>query len=148
MHSYLESCKQTCRSHLAFHPCLVLPDTHMLGISRSGPQDSAPPVDRPSYASISLRYPYHSLHSLLCSYIYMLSMLEHFWWKYRRKIMVEELDWLQNRAMGVRLATSLWYGTLMKNCFKDWSQSSLWVHCTKYSWNLAPPFVGRAYTLH
>ena len=23
----------------------------------------------------------------------------------------------------VRLATSIWYGTLMKNCFKDWSQS-------------------------
>ena len=26
------------------------------------------------------------------------------------------------RAIRVRLATSIWYGTLMKNCFKDWSQ--------------------------
>ena len=27
------------------------------------------------------------------------------------------------RAIRVRLATSIWYDTLMKNCFKDWSQS-------------------------
>ena len=27
------------------------------------------------------------------------------------------------RAFRVRLATSIWYGILMKNCFKDWSQS-------------------------
>ena len=49
------------------------------------------------------------------------------------------LDWLQslkqcfinvsyqsisnNRAIRVRLTTSIWYDTLMKNCFKDWSQS-------------------------
>ena len=30
----------------------------------------------------------------------------------------------QNRAIRVRLATSIWYDTLMKNCFKDWSQST------------------------
>ena len=30
-----------------------------------------------------------------------------------------------NRAIRVRLATSIWYGTLMKNCFKDWSQSTI-----------------------
>ena len=29
-----------------------------------------------------------------------------------------------NRAIRVRLATSILYGTLMKNCFKDWSQYS------------------------
>ena len=29
-----------------------------------------------------------------------------------------------NRAIRVRLATSVWYDTLMKNCFKYWSQSS------------------------
>ena len=28
----------------------------------------------------------------------------------------------QNRAIRVRLATNIWYDTLMKNCFKDWSQ--------------------------
>ena len=28
------------------------------------------------------------------------------------------------RATRVRLATSIWYDTLMKNCFKDWSQST------------------------
>ena len=28
------------------------------------------------------------------------------------------------RAIRVRLATSIWYGTLMKNCLKDWSQST------------------------
>ena len=28
-----------------------------------------------------------------------------------------------NRAIRVRLAISIWYETLMKNCFKDWSQS-------------------------
>ena len=28
-----------------------------------------------------------------------------------------------NRAIRVGLATSIWYDTLMKNCFKDWSQS-------------------------
>ena len=28
-----------------------------------------------------------------------------------------------NRAIRVRLATSIWYDTLMKNCFKNWSQS-------------------------
>ena len=27
------------------------------------------------------------------------------------------------RAIRVRLATSIWYDTLIKNCFKDWSQS-------------------------
>ena len=27
-------------------------------------------------------------------------------------------------AIRVRLATSIWYDTLMKNCFKDWSQST------------------------
>ena len=27
------------------------------------------------------------------------------------------------KAIRVRLATSIWYGTLMKNCFMDWSQS-------------------------
>ena len=27
------------------------------------------------------------------------------------------------RAIRVRLATSIYYDTLMKNCFKDWSQS-------------------------
>ena len=33
---------------------------------------------------------------------------------------------LFNRATRVRLATSIWYDTLMKNCFKDWSQSRQW----------------------
>ena len=28
------------------------------------------------------------------------------------------------RAIRVRLATSIWYDTLMKNCFKGWSQST------------------------
>ena len=28
------------------------------------------------------------------------------------------------RAIRVRLATSICYNTLMKNCFKDWSQSN------------------------
>ena len=30
----------------------------------------------------------------------------------------------KNGAIRVRLGTSIWYHTLMKNCFKDWSQSS------------------------
>ena len=29
-----------------------------------------------------------------------------------------------NRAIRVRLATSIWYDTLTKSCFKDWSQSN------------------------
>ena len=28
-----------------------------------------------------------------------------------------------NRAIGVRLATSICYDTLIRNCFEDWSQS-------------------------
>ena len=32
---------------------------------------------------------------------------------------------LLNRAIKVRLATSILYDTLMKNCFKDWNQSTL-----------------------
>ena len=28
------------------------------------------------------------------------------------------------RAIGVRLVTSIWYDTLTKNCFRDWSQST------------------------
>ena len=32
---------------------------------------------------------------------------------------------LQNRAIRARLAKSLWSDTLMKKCFKDWSQSNL-----------------------
>ena len=36
------------------------------------------------------------------------------------------LSLLYIRAIRVRLATSIWYDTLMKNCFKDWSQS-IWI---------------------
>ena len=32
-------------------------------------------------------------------------------------------NFVLNRAIRVRLATSISYDTLMKNCFKDWSQS-------------------------
>ena len=31
-----------------------------------------------------------------------------------------------NRDIRVRLATSIWYDTLMKNCFKNWSQSTVY----------------------
>ena len=34
----------------------------------------------------------------------------------------------EDRAIRVRLATSILYDTLMKNCFKDWSQSTLESH--------------------
>ena len=42
-----------------------------------------------------------------------------------------DYDLNENRAIRVRLATSILYDTLMKSCFKDWSQSMFAAEASK-----------------
>ena len=55
-----------------------------------------------------------------------LQSLKQFFINVSHHILVASLTLMTlfNRAIRVRLATSIWYDTLMKNCFKDWSQSN------------------------
>ena len=58
-----------------------------------------------------------------------LQSLKHFFINSSYYILVASLTLMalffkKTRAIRVRLATSICYDTLMKNCFKDWSQSN------------------------
>ena len=64
---------------------------------------------------------------MVCQSVDWLQSLKQFFINVSYTILVASLTLralFKNRAIRVRLAKSIFYDTVVKNCFKDWSQSS------------------------